>query len=89
MLFLTLEEILDINCFYYIFSVISILSSTNTRYLIIVQNIEMLIIYSDMSKQTPSATVTAKSPRVEVKSNDNAWQRKQQQKKKGKAKGKW
>ncbi|CAH2107685.1 unnamed protein product [Euphydryas editha] len=43
----------------------------------------------DMSKQTPSATATAKSPRVEVKSNDNAWQRKQQQKKKGKAKGKW
>ncbi|XP_026485848.2 signal recognition particle subunit SRP72 [Vanessa tameamea] len=44
----------------------------------------------DMSKQTPSAAATtAKSPRVEVKSAESAWQRKQQQKKKGKAKGKW
>ncbi|CAK1553451.1 unnamed protein product [Leptosia nina] len=43
----------------------------------------------DMSKQTPSATATAaKSPRVEVKSSESAWQRKQQQKKKGKGR-KW
>lgn len=41
-----------------------------------------------MSKQTPSATTTAKSPRVEVKSTESAWQRKQQQKKKGKGR-KW
>ncbi|XP_072940533.1 signal recognition particle subunit SRP72 [Epargyreus clarus] len=44
----------------------------------------------DMSKQTPSsATATAaKSPRVEPKSSESAWQRKQQQKKKGKGR-KW
>ncbi|XP_045493552.1 signal recognition particle subunit SRP72 [Colias croceus] len=43
----------------------------------------------DMSKQTPSAAATtAKSPRIEPKSSDSAWQRKQQQKKKGKGR-KW
>ncbi|CAK1603846.1 unnamed protein product [Parnassius mnemosyne] len=44
----------------------------------------------DMSKQTPSATsaTAAKSPRVEHKVGDSAWQRKQQQKKKGKGR-KW
>ncbi|GBP82598.1 hypothetical protein EVAR_69821_1 [Eumeta japonica] len=42
----------------------------------------------DMSKQQPSA-VTAKSPRVETKpAGEAAWQRKQQQKKKGKGR-KW
>ncbi|CAF4755791.1 unnamed protein product [Pieris macdunnoughi] len=42
----------------------------------------------DMSKQTPSVATAAKSPRVEVKSSESAWQRKQQQKKKGKGR-KW
>ncbi|CAH2075016.1 unnamed protein product, partial [Iphiclides podalirius] len=45
----------------------------------------------DMSKQTPSAgaaAAAAKSPRVEHKAAESAWQRKQQQKKKGKGR-KW
>ncbi|XP_026328538.1 signal recognition particle subunit SRP72 [Hyposmocoma kahamanoa] len=45
----------------------------------------------DMSKQLPSAATpaaAAKSPRVEAKSSESAWQRKQQQKKKGKGR-KW
>jgi hypothetical protein len=44
-----------------------------------------------MSKQQPStvaAAAAAKSPRVEAKPTDSAWQRKQQQKKKGKGR-KW
>ncbi|XP_050677832.1 signal recognition particle subunit SRP72 [Leptidea sinapis] len=43
----------------------------------------------DMSKQTPTPAAAAKSPRVEApKSTESAWQRKQQQKKKGKGR-KW
>ncbi|KAG6461098.1 hypothetical protein O3G_MSEX012419 [Manduca sexta] len=44
----------------------------------------------DMSKQqtTPSSAASAKSPRVESKQTESAWQRKQQQKKKGKGR-KW
>ncbi|XP_028026411.1 signal recognition particle subunit SRP72 isoform X2 [Bombyx mandarina] len=44
----------------------------------------------DMSKQqtTPTPATSAKSPRVEVKQTESAWQRKQQQKKKGKGR-KW
>ncbi|KAM3961897.1 signal recognition particle 72 [Aphomia sociella] len=45
----------------------------------------------DMSKQQPTtatAAAAAKSPRVEAKQTESAWQRKQQQKKKGKGR-KW